>query len=327
MQEEYRMSNRVCEILGIEKPVISAAMTWLTSAEFVAAVSEAGGAGVLGINAGQTTQTGDPVETAERLRRQIHRVRELTDKPFGVNLFFGEEIDPFTAETLKVLADEKPAFVLVLPFGQLNKDAVKVFKDNGIKIVARPISATIENLRQVLDEGADILIYTGVEAGGHASDYNVSLLSGFPAVRAAIDAPLMAAGGITDASTAKAVAAMGAEGVYAGTRFIVTEENPTAENVKQTLIETKAEDLVRCPDIPGVSYFVRNKVGLELEKMINEGADAMTLNRYYMQNGGFLKGMRLGIKDGGIINSDQAINNITSIKTCKEVVDELNILT
>jgi len=169
-----------------------------------------------------------------------------------------------------------------------------VFKDNGIKIVARPISATIENLRQVLDEGADILIYTGVEAGGHASDYNVSLISGFPAVRAAIDAPLMAAGGITDASTAKAAAAMGAEGVYAGTRFIVTEENPTAENVKQTLIETKAEDLVRCPDIPGVSYFVRNKVGLELEKMINEGADAMTLNRYYMQNGGFLKGMRLG---------------------------------
>lgn len=59
-----------------------------------------------------------------------------------------------------------------------------------------------------------------------------------------------------------------------------------AENVKQTLIETKAEDLVRCPDIPGVSYFVRNKVGLELEKMINEGADAMTLNKYYMQNGG-----------------------------------------
>ena len=320
------MANRVCEILGIEKPVISAAMTWLTSAEFVAAVSEAGGAGVLGINAGQTVPTGDPVETAERLRAQIHRVRELTDKPFGVNLFFGEQIDPFTAETLKVLADEKPAFVLVLPFGPLNKDAVKLFKDNGIKIVARPISATVENLKQVLSEGADILIYTGVEAGGHASDYNVSLMSGFPAVRAAIDAPLMAAGGIADASAAKAAAAMGAEGVYAGTRFIVTEENPTAASVKQTLIDTKAEDLIRVPDVPGVSYFVRNRVGLELEKMMQEGADAMALNRHYMQNGGFLQGMRLGVKDQGIINSSQAINNITSVKTCREVVDELNIL-
>ncbi len=320
------MSNRVCEILGIEKPVISAAMTWLTSAEFVAAVSEAGGAGVLGINAGQTVPTGDPVETAQRLRQQIHKVRELTDKPFGVNLFFGAEIDPFTAETLKVLAEEKPAFVLVLPFGPLNKDAIRMFKENNIKIVARPISATIENLKQVIDEGADIVIYTGVEAGGHASDYNVSLISGFSAVREAIDAPLMAAGGITDCAAAKAVAAMGAEGVYAGTRFIVTKENPTAENVKQTLIDTKAEDLIRVPDVPGVSYFVRNKVGLELEKMMAEGADAMALNKHYMLNGGFLKGMRLGIKDEGIINSDQAINSITSIKTCREVVDELNIL-
>ena len=320
------MANRVCQILGIEKPVISAAMTWLTSAEFVAAVSQAGGAGVIGINAGQTTQTSDPVETAERLRGQIHRVRELTDKPFGVNLFFGSELDPFTAETLKVIADEKPAFVLVLPFGPLNKDAVKVFKDNGVKMVARPISATVENLLQVEQEGADILIYTGCEAGGHASDYNVSLVSGFPAARAAIKSPLIAAGGICDSASAAAAAAMGAEGVYAGTRFIVTEENPTAANVKQVLIETRAEDLIRVPDIPGVSYFVRNAVGLELEKMMQEGADAAALNRHYMDRGGFLKGMRLGIKDEGIINSSQAINSITSLKTCREVVDELNIL-
>ncbi|MCR5371163.1 MAG: nitronate monooxygenase [Clostridium sp.] len=320
------MTNRVCEILGIEKPVISAAMTWLTSAEFVAAVSEAGGAGVLGINAGQTAPTADPIETAERLRAQIRRVRELTDKPFGVNIFFGPEIDPFTAETLKVLAKEKPAFVLLLPFGPLNRDAVKLLKDNGIKIVARPISATIENLKQVLAEGADILIYTGVEAGGHASDYNVSLMSGFPAVRAAIDAPLMAAGGITEETAAKAAAAMGAEGIYAGTRFLVTEENPMAESVKQTLIETRAEDLIRVPDIPGVSYFVKNAVGLELEKMMREGADAAALNKHYMSRGGFLKGMLLGVKDEGIINCDQAVGSITSVKTCLEVVDELNII-
>jgi len=71
---------------------------------------------------------------------------------------------------------------------------------------------------------------------------------------------------------------------------------------------------------------VRNKVGLELEKMMQEGADAMALNSHYMKNGGFLQGMRLGVKDQGIINSSQAINNITSVKTCREVVDELNIL-
>lgn len=319
------MSNRVCEILGIEKPVISAAMTWLTSAEFVAAVSNAGGAGVLGINAGQTVPTADAVETADRLRDQIKKVRELTDKPFGVNLFLGPEVDPFTAETLKVLEETKPAFVLLLPFGPLNQDVVKMLKDNDIKIVARPISPTIDNLKQVIAEGADIVIYTGCEAGGHASDFNVSLISGFPAVRDAIDAPLMAAGGITDEASAKAAAAMGAEGIYAGTRFIMTEENPTADAVKDVLAKTNAEDLVRVPDVPGVSYFVKNKVGLELEKMMNEGADAVALNKHYMENGGFLQGMRLGVKDEGIINSSQAINNITSVKTCQEVVDELNI--
>ncbi|MBP3850948.1 MAG: nitronate monooxygenase, partial [Erysipelotrichaceae bacterium] len=124
------MKNRVCEILGIEKPILSAAMTWLTSAEFVAAVSEAGGAGVLGINAGQTEPTADAVETANRLREQIRKVRELTDKPFGVNLFLGPEVDPFTAETLRVLEEEEPAFVLLLPFGSLNQGVVKRLKDH-----------------------------------------------------------------------------------------------------------------------------------------------------------------------------------------------------
>ncbi|MBP3852533.1 MAG: nitronate monooxygenase, partial [Erysipelotrichaceae bacterium] len=185
--------------------------------------------------------------------------------------------------------------------------------------------ATIDNLKQVIREGADIVIYTGCEAGGHASDYNISLISGFPAVRKAIDAPLMAAGGIADEASAKAVAAMGAEGIYAGTRFIMTKENPTADSVKQILAQANAEDLVRVPDVPGVSYFVKNAVGLELEKMMNEGADAVTLNKHYMARGGFLKGMRLGIENEGIINSSQAINGITSIKTCKEVVDELNV--
>lgn len=317
------MKNRVCEILGIEKPIISAAMTWLTNAEFVAAVSEAGGAGVLGINAGQTVPTADPVETAERLREQIHKVRSLTKKPFGVNLFFGAEVDPFTAETLKVLADEKPAFALVLPFGPLNKDAVKLFKDNGIKLVLRPISPTVENMKAAEAEGADILIYTGCEAGGHASEFNVSLISGFPAVRAAVSAPLIAAGGICDSLSAKAAVALGAEGIYAGTRFIATKENPTHDDVKKVLIETNAEDLVRIPDPPGYSNFVRTAVGLELEKMFKEGVDGPTLNKYYMDKGGFQKGMLLGIKDEGIINASQAINSITSIKTCKEVVDDL----
>ena len=93
------MSNRVCELLGIEKPVISAAMTWITSGDFVAAVSAAGGAGVLGINAGYPDHVS--AERVSRQHAQMQRIRELTDKPFGVNLMVGPELDKYAKETLQ----------------------------------------------------------------------------------------------------------------------------------------------------------------------------------------------------------------------------------
>lgn len=317
------MGNRVCELLGIEKPVISAAMTWITDAAFVAAVSEAGGAGILGFNAGYTEMTPDPVETAERLRTQIKKVRELTSKPFGVNIMLGSAIDPFTEATLKILKEERPSFVLVLPMGPMNADVITDLKEWGIHIVVRPISPTVDNMKEAEAAGADILICTGFEAGGHTSDYNISLMSIFPTMRKEISIPLMAAGGICDLQAAKAVAAMGADGVYAGTRFIVTDENPTSMLAKQAIIDTKAEDLIQVPSNPGSIRVTRNETGLEMEKMFKEGASGQEINQFYMGKGGFLSGMLLGDKDNGIVNCSQAINNITSIKSCKEVVDEL----
>ena len=315
------MANRICELLGIEKPVVSAAMTWITSGDFVASVSAAGGAGVLGINAGYPDHVS--AERVSRQHAQMQRVRELTDKPYGVNLMVGPELDKYAQETLQVVLEERPTFVLVLPFSPMNQDAIAQLKDAGIKIVARPISPTLESMQQAAADGADALIYTGNEAGGHASDYDVSLISGFPAMRAAIDLPLMAAGGIVDEASARAAAAMGADGVYVGTRFIVTKENPTSDLAKQAIIDAKAEELIRVPDVPGYSNFVRNAVATELERMYKEGADAIALNAYYMEKGGFQKGMLLGVKDEGIINCSQAINAITGVKTCAEVVEEL----
>ena len=142
-------------------------------------------------------------------------------------------------------------------------------------------------------------------------------------MREAVHVPLMAAGGIVDAPNARAAAALGADGVYVGTRFIVTAENPTSTLAKQAIINAKAEDLIRVPDVPGYSNFVRNAVATELERMYRKGADAMALNAYYMEHGGFQKGMLLGIQDEGIINCSQAINAITGVKTCAEVVEEL----
>lgn len=317
------MSNRVCEILGIEKPVLAAPMTWITNAEYVAAVSNAGGAGILGFNAGQTTLTKDPDETIERTRAQIRRTKELTTKPFGVNMMLSETIDPFTERTLKLFKEERPAFVAAVTAGKIHPDIINALKELDIRIVCRPISPTVQLLKDVEKLGVDIVVCVGFEAGGHSSAHHISLMSIFPAARRALKCPLMAAGGICDELSAKAVAAMGAEGAYVGTRFIVTKENPTHPLMKQAIIDTKAEDMFEVPSNPGHIRMTRNETGIEVEKMFKAGATGAEINDFYMGRGGFMAGMLKGDLKNGFINGSEAIDNITSIKTVKEVIDEI----
>ncbi len=317
------MENKVCKILGIKKPVIAAAMTWITNAEFVAAVSNAGGAGVIGFNAGVTEAATDPVVAAENLRKQIRKVKELTDKPFGVNIMIAPQLDPFTQATLDVFETDRPDFVLALPIEPANPEIYKRLKELDIKIVSRPMNSTVENMIAAEKAGADVLICTGSEEGGHAPEINVSLISRFPEIKKAVSIPLMAAGGIADFLAAKAVCAMGADGIYAGTRFIVSKENPAAQSVKEKIIDTKAEELIHIPANPGYLYLVPNATSLECKKMESDGKSREEISAYYSQQGSFRTGMLLGNQDEGFINCSQAINVITDIKTCKEIVDEL----
>jgi len=325
------MKNRVCDILGIEKPVIQGAMAWLTDARLVAAVSEAGGAGVLGLNAGSQEVTTDREETANRLREQIRAVKKATSKPFGVNTFMGVELDPFSADTYKVVIEEQVPFVLMLPYGNdnygngtgFNMELIQKLKDAGIKIVYRPMTPTVRGMKEA-EKFADILICTGSESGGHNTEYNISLLSVFPYIRKAIKAPLMAAGGICEELAAKAVAAMGAEGVYVGTRFMATSECRIHEAVKQKMIEAEASELIKVPSMPGYIHLMPNTIGRTIQKMYKDGATGPEINQYYSTHGGFKLGHIDGDVENGILNFSEAIDNITEIKTCKEVVNELS---
>jgi len=316
------MSNRVCEILGIEKPVIAAPMTWVTNAEYVAAVSNAGGAGVLGFNAGATTLTRDVNETMARTRAQIRKVKELTDKPFGVNMMVSKDMDPMTEATLKLFEEDAPTFVSMIGMGEIHPDIIKKLKALGIKIVFRPISPTVDILKKAADTGIDILVCVGCEAGGHASDFRISLMSLLPQARKAVSIPLMAAGGIVDDLSAKGAAAMGAEGAYCGTRFILTHENPTHPAMKQALLETKGEDMIEVPSTPGHIRMTRNETGLACKEMHLHGATAAEINAFYMGRGGF-QNMMTGDLTMGFVNCDQAIGAITSLKSVKEVIDEI----
>lgn len=318
------MNNKVCEILGIDKPVISAAMTWITNAEFVAAVSNAGGAGVLGFNAGATKAESNPEIAANNLRQQIRKVKELTNKPFGVNILILPQLDPFTKATLDVFETDRPDFVVVLPIEPADPLVYKRLKEMDIKIISRPMNPTVENMQAAEKAGADILICTGSEEGGHAPEFKVSLISRFPEIRKSITIPMMATGGITDFLSAKAAYAMGADGVYVGTRFIVTKENPAAQSVKDKIINTKAEELIEIPANPGFLYLIPNKTSLECKKMAEEGRSREEISEFYSIKGSFKSGMLLGESEDGLINCSQAINSINEIMTCKEVIDNLS---
>ncbi|WP_405152289.1 NAD(P)H-dependent flavin oxidoreductase [Paenibacillus sp. FSL K6-0108] len=159
--------NRVTEILGIDLPVIQAPMSWVTSGELVAAVSNAGGMGTLGPNAGQTTVASNAIETAERLRNEIRKTRKLTDKPFGVNYILtpvGAGEKPYSTAILNVLIEEKVKVVFTV--GGSNPSEVKKLKELGFTVVYRELTPSIEGAKAAEQAGADIIVATGFDEGG-----------------------------------------------------------------------------------------------------------------------------------------------------------------
>lgn len=247
----FNPGNRVNALLGTRYPVIQAPMIWLTDAKLVAAVSEAGGLGVLGPNAGQTALTLDPLETAQRCRREIQKTRQLTAKPFAVNFLLpiGEDVetvDRYAEPLLDVLVTERvPVVVTVGVDIQRGIRHVRRLKEAGITLVHREISPTVANSLVAQEAGVDVLVVTGQEAGGVLSQHAISTLVLLGQVLDAVQLPVIADGGIYDRRTAAAAKAVGAEGVYAGTRFLLTTESRLATSARQAILEARSEDFVK----------------------------------------------------------------------------------
>lgn len=320
------MKNRVCEMLGIEKPVLAASMNWLSDAKWAAAVSNAGGLGNLGFNCGQTLTTRDLNVTIERFRSEIRKIRELTDKPFSVTYFLPVEGDAssryFADPFFQMMCEEKVGVVYTNSMTPLlNQSEIKRLKDNSFKILHRDVNPTIESLLYAESSGVDVVIATGYEAGGHMTNHRISLLSLLQEANNRVKIPLVAGGGICNALGARAAVAMGAEGVYIGTRLLVTEENPASDVTKQAIITAKAEELVEFRAMVGYLRTTRGSKSEECVRLSNEGANGNTIAAVY--NDIWRASMLLGDLDNGFLSVSDAINSITEMKTCKEVVDEL----
>lgn len=242
------MKTRVCELLGIKYPIIQAAMDWVTNANMVAAVSNAGAMGTLGPNAGAKSITRDVTKTAERLREQISMVRSLTDRPFAVNFPIGWGTSrKFSDRCVEVGIEER------VPVAIVSQGGPKIYtwqlKEAGIKVLH--VVHTVEHARKAEEVGVDAVITSGFEGGGHGGWEELTTFAVVPQIADAVKIPVIAGGGVGDERGLVAALALGAEGVYMGTRFIATKECPAHPKVKQAVLRADEVSTVSVGHGPG----------------------------------------------------------------------------
>jgi Dioxygenases related to 2-nitropropane dioxygenase len=322
--------KNVCEILGIEKAVIQGPMSWLTDAHLVAAVSNAGGLGVLGPHAGQTAKTAatTPQDAAEKMREEIRKTKKLTEKPFAVNLLPVVDNDIWTQPLLQVIKEEGVQAVVYVSSGEgaVNQVIFDELKAADIKIIYRDANPTPENTRIAEAAGADIIVATGFDEGGTLPETVMGTFTIIPLIADAVKhIPVVAAGGITDTRTARAAHALGAQGVLAGSVFISTIENRVPQSVKQKILDSNGLDLHLFRTQPTFYRSLPGKLADTLVSMDNSGASRQEM----LTAMGGLRGLRTGMLEGnsdeGYISLGTGIGNIRSIRSVADVVNDLSV--
>lgn len=319
--------NRVAEVLGIEKPIIQGPMFWLTNAELVSAVSNAGGLGVLGISAGQYEPTKSVEETFKQMREQIQKTKKLTEKPFAVNLSLSDgdpETDVFANSMVQLLIEEKVPVAIISAFSYVSK-WFEILKENGIKTVFRPATPTTKIVKEAIEKGVDAIVATGFDEGGTVPEKVIGTFSIIPAVVDMVDGkvPVIAAGGITDERTAKAAFALGAEGLFVGTAFLAAKESPMADNIKQQVLKLGAEDMLMYRALPAYYRSIPGALPNHLVEMDSEGATNADIFKTGGNYAGMRTGMLLGDLSHGYASFGLGISMIHSIDSVKDIVDRL----
>jgi len=296
------MKTRVTEILGTEYPIVQGAMAWIAEHNLASAVSAAGG---LGIIAGGNAP-------AEVIRQEIRSLREVTDKPFGVNLML---LSPHADELAQVVIEEK---VPVITTGAGNPEKhMEAWKAAGIKVI--PVVASVALARRMERYGADAVVAEGCEAGGHIGEQTTMSL--IPQVVDAIDIPVIGAGGVGDGRGMAAMFLLGAEGVQIGTRFVVANESIVHANYKARIIASKDTDSAVTGRSTGHPVrTLRNQNTREYLKLEEAGATFEELEMLTL--GGLRKSVVEGDIKNGSVMAGQIAGLIKKEQSCKEIIEE-----
>ena len=294
--------NRICKLLGIEYPIIQGGMAWIADASLAAAVSEAGGLGII-------TGTA-PIEW---IRDEIRKAKKLTNKPFGVNIML---MSPHADEVAKLVCDENVQ-VVTTGAGSPGK-YMEMWKEHGVKVI--PVVASVALARRMEKLGADAIVAEGTESGGHVGQLTTMAL--VPQVADAVEIPVLAAGGLGDGRGIVAGFALGAEGVQIGTRFLVAKEWTVQQNYKNKVLKAKDIDT----EVTGRSTghpvrVLRNKLAREFNKLEKEGAPVEDIEK--LGEGALRKAAKDGDVDYGSVMAGQIAGLVNKEQTCKEIIDEL----
>ena len=297
------MQTELTRLLGIQYPIIQGGMAWVAECHLAAAVSEAGGLGIIGAaNA-----------PADWVRDQIRETKKLTDKPFGVNVML---MSPYAEEVAKVVAEEGVAAVTT---GAGNPEKfMELWKEKNIKVI--PVVASVALAKRMERCGADAVVAEGCESGGHVGESTTMTL--VPQVVDAVNIPVIAAGGIADGRGIAAAFMLGAKGVQMGTRFVVTKECQVHSNYKERIIKAKDIDTRVTGRSTGHPVrTLRNAMTKKYLEMEKNGASLEELE--YLTLGALKKAVVDGDIQDGSVMSGQIAGMIKEELSCKEVMDQL----
>ncbi len=297
------MQTEVTRLLGIKYPIIQGGMAWVAEYHLAAAVSNAGGLGLIGAASAP----------AEWVREQIQKAKELTDKPFGVNIML---MSPYADEVAQIVAEER---VKVVTTGAGNPEKyMKMWKEAGVKVI--PVVASVALAKRMERSGADALVAEGCEAGGHIGESTTMVL--VPQIADAVSIPVIAAGGIADGRGIAAAFMLGAKGVQMGTHFVVTEESQVHDNYKEKIIKARDIDSRVTGRTTGHPVrALRNEMTKQYIELENKGAGFEELEKLTL--GGLRKAVVEGDVVHGSVMAGQIAGMVKERLTCKALIDKL----
>lgn len=297
------MRTEITELLGIQYPIIQGGMAWVAEYHLAAAVSEAGGLGIIGAAAAP----------AEWVREQIREVKRRTEKPFGVNIML---MSPYADEVARIVVEED---VKVVTTGAGSPEKyMKLWKEAGIRVI--PVVASVALAKRMERCGADALVAEGTEAGGHIGENTTMVL--VPQIADAVKIPVIAAGGIADGRGAAAAFMLGAKGIQIGTRFVVTEESQVHEKYKEAILKAKDIDSKVTGRSTGHPVRgLRNQMTKEYLKREAEGASLEELE--LLAAGGLRRAVVEGDVTTGSVMAGQSAAMIREQLSCREVIERI----